>query len=60
MNLLCESLVTSDLKLDRLNSFLILLHKPETEAAAQLISIFFLCEVEDEGTDETCSVLRST
>ena len=53
MNLFCESLVISYLNLDRLNRFLILLHKPETEAAVQLSSIFFLWEKKDEGTDET-------
>ena len=53
MNLLCESLVIPDLKLDRFNRFLILLHKPESEAAVQLSSVLFLCEEEDEGTDKT-------
>ena len=52
MNLLCESLVISDLKLERLNRFLILLHKPETEAAVQLSSVLILCEKKDEGNDE--------
>ena len=59
MYLFCESLVISDLKLDRLNCFLILLHKPESEAAVQLSSILILCEEEDEGTDDQLAIMFS-
>ena len=59
MYLFCESLVISDLKLDRLNCFLILFHKPESEAAVQLSSILILCEEEDEGTDDQLAIMFS-